>query len=406
MSNQPPSPPVKLAGAANDVAQGPNHAQWADIVQQIGAEIAGPLSSALERIHNLMVTGQIDRQGLRSLREAVAHAREAGMMGQQLARLASGRVKLARERIHLTQLLRSVLAQRSRETQARGIQVRQVLKPVEVMADGSLLFALLNALMDWALTSTHSSVDLRLDLTPWPAKARLVCRFAHRSLDMLDNLKPAPTPPSLNSLAWRLLEQTALTMGVLPLREDDGGLTVLTLEFPQTVGEDGVAGTSAPSPAGERAVDRPLERAADRPAERSREAEGAPTTTLNSKPLAGSHLLVVTPRRDLRAQIQDAVKHMGLIIDMVSDMNEASQFCLEGLPHGIVFETAQRGPAFDLLRQELLHEVPEFCFVEVLDMDHLTQLSTATGERMARISRAHLGDALPSVLLFELSRGM
>jgi hypothetical protein len=397
---------VKLAGAANDVAQGPNHAQWADIVQQIGAEIAGPLSSALERIHNLMVTGQIDRQGLRSLREAVAHAREAGMMGQQLARLASGRVKLARERIHLTQLLRSVLAQRSRETQARGIQIRQVLKPVEVIADGSLLFALLNALMDWALTSTHSSVDLRLDLTPWPAKARLVCRFAHRSLDMLDNLKPAPTPPSLNSLAWRLLEQTALTMGVLPLREDDGGLTLLTLEFPQTVGEDGVAGTNAPSPAGERAAERPLERAADRPAERNRETEGAPTTTLNSKPLAGSHLLVVTPRRDLRAQIQDAVKHMGLIIDMVSDMNEANQFCMEGLPHGIVFETAQRGPAFELLRKELLQEVPEFCFVEVLDVDHLTQLSTATGERMARISRTHLGDALPSVLLFELSRGM
>ena len=413
MSSQPPSPPVKLAGAANDVAQGPNHAQWADIVQQIGAEIAGPLSSALERIHNLMVTGQIDRQGLRSLREAVAHAREAGMMGQQLARLASGRVKLARERIHLTQLLRSVLAQRSRETQARGIQIRQVLKPVEVLADGSLLFALLNALMDWALTSTHSSVDLRLDLTPWPAKARLVCRFAHRSLDMLDNLKPAPTPPSLNSLAWRLLEQTALTMGVLPLREDEGGITVLTLEFPQTVGEDGATTGAAPSPVGERPADWPAERALDRPAdrpidramERNAEADAGPTT-LNSKPLAGSHLLVVTPRRELRAQIQDAVKHMGLIIDMVGDMNEANQFCMEGLPHGIIFETAQRGPAFELLRKELMQEVPEFCFVEVLDVDHLTQLSTATGERMARISRTHLGDALPSVLLFELSRGM
>ncbi|MFX8055685.1 hypothetical protein ABTK93_20820, partial [Acinetobacter baumannii] len=81
-----------------------------------------------------------------------------------------------RERQHLAQMLRSVLAQRSRETQARGVQVRQSLKPVEIWADGALLVALLNALMDWALANTHSSVDLRLDLTPWPVKARLSCR--------------------------------------------------------------------------------------------------------------------------------------------------------------------------------------------------------------------------------------
>lgn len=383
MPSQPPAPPLKTSGAANDVAQGPSHAQWAEIVQQIGAEIAGPLSGALERIHQLMVSGQIDRQSLRALRESVAHAREAGMMGQQLARLASGRIKLARERLHLTQLLRSVLAQRSRETQARGIQIRQVLKPVEVVADGSLMFALLNALMDWALTSTHSSVDMRLDLTPWPTKARLVCRFAHRSMDILDDPRAAPAPASLNSLAWRLLEQTALTMGVLPLREDASGITVLTLEFAQTVGDE--AG-SAPPPIAEK------------------EPEHQPST--NSKPLAGSHLLIVTPRRELRVQLQEAVRHMGLIIDAVNDMDEAAQFCLEGLPHGIVFDAAQRGPAFDQLRRELLREVPEFSFIEIMDGEHLTQLSTATSDRMARISRSHLMDALPSVLLFELSRGM
>jgi len=383
MSSPTPAPTVPVSGAANDVAQGPSHAQWAEIVQQLGAEIAGPLSAALERIHNLVATGQIDRQGLRSLRESVAQAREAGMMGQQLARLASGRLRLSRERLQLAPLLRSVLAHRSRETQARGIQVRQMLKPVEVLADGSLMFSLLNALMDWALSCTHSSIDLRLDLTPWPAKARLTCRFAHRSLDLLNEQRsPAGELPSaLNSLAWRLLEQTALTMGVLPLREDEAGITVLTLEFPQTVGDE--AGPSAVA-----------------------EPESDPLPSANSKPLAGSHLLIVSPRRELRGQLQDAVRHMGLIIDMVGSMDEALQFCAEGLPHGIVFESAQRGPAFDQLRAELLREVPGFSFIEVLDGEHLTQLSTATADRMARISRQHVPDALPSVLLFELSRAL
>jgi hypothetical protein len=385
MSSKPP-PPTASSAAANDAAQGPSHVQWGEIVQQLGAEIAGPLSAALERIHNLVSTGQIDRQGLRALRESVSQAREAGMVGQQLARLASGRLRLSRERLHLTQLLRGVLAQRSRETQARGIQVRQVLRPIEIVGDGSLLFSLLNALMDWALASTHSSIDLRLDLTPWPAKARLVCRFAYRSLDQLEDPRATEPPAALNSLAWRLVEQTALTMGVLPLREDEAGISVLTLEFPHTVGDE-------PGTSGGAGLDVEPEPEEHQPSS-------------NSKPLAGSHVLIVSPRRELRAQIQAAIQHMGLIIDVVGSMEEATQFCLEGLPHGILFEQAQRGPAFEQLHAEIMREVPEFSFVEVLDQEHLTQLSTATADGLARISRHHLTDALPSVLLFELSKGL
>ncbi|MET0517244.1 MAG: hypothetical protein ABW005_00280 [Burkholderiaceae bacterium] len=389
MSSKPPPPAASIASsaAANDVAQGPSHAQWGEIVQQLGAEIAGPLSTALDRIHNLVATGQIDRQGLRALRESVSQAREAGMVGQQLARLASGRLRLSRERLHLTQLLRGVLAQRSRETQARGIQVRQVLRPIEVVGDGALLFSLLNALMDWALSSTHSSIDLRLDLTPWPAKARLVCRFAYRSMDQLDDARAGAPPAALNSLAWRLVEQTALTMGVLPLREDEAGITVLTLEFPHTVGDE-------PGTAGAPGLDVEPEPEPE---------EHLPSS--NSKPLAGSHVLIVSPRRELRAQIQSAIQHMGLIVDVVASIEEAAQFCLEGLPHGILFEQALRGPAFEQLHAEVMREVPDFSFIEVLDPEHLTQLSTATADGLARISRHHLGDALPSVLLFELSKG-
>jgi hypothetical protein len=387
MSIPPPTTTASASAAANDVAGEPSPVQWTAIVQQLGAEIAGPLSSALERIHELVSTGQIDRQSLRALRESVAQAREAGMLGQQLARLASGRLKLTRERMHLTQVLRGVLAQRSRETQARGIQVRQILKPVEVMADGSLLFALLNALMDWALASTHGSIDLRLDLTPWPAKARLVCRFAHRSLDLIDDPRATELPQALNSLAWRLVEQTALTMGVLPLREDEAGITVLTLEFPQTVADEPAAAMTSMT-AG------PVER----------DAEHLPS--INSKPLAGSHVLIISQRRELRGQIQAAIQHMGLIVDLAGSMAEATQFCLEGLPHGIVFESSLRNAEFELLFAEVMREVPDFCFVEVLDEQHLTQLSTATADGMARISRLHLDDALASVLMFELSKGL
>ena len=391
MSRPPPSIAAPLA--ANDMAQPPSDSQWGDVVQQLGAEIAGPLSAALERIHTLISTGQIDRQGLRALRDWVAQAREAGMVSQQLARLASGRLRLSRERVPLTQVLRGVLTQRSRETQARGIQIRQLLQPIEVITDASLLFSLLNAVMDWALANTHSSLEMRLDLTPWPAKARLMCRFAHRSLD----LGSAPSaainapPESLNSLHWRLIEQTALTLGALPLREDEAGITMLTLEFPHVASDE---------PAVQQELAPPAQ------AERPELELDDPTPSRNSKPLAGCHLLIVSPRREVRQEIQNAVRHMGLIIDTVGSMDEALQFCEEGLPHGIAFEQSMRDADFDRLRADITGEVPSFSFIEVLDGDHQTQLSTATAEHMARISRQNLQDALPSVLLFELSKAL
>lgn len=378
----PPSPaPVN---AANDVKPEPSPVQWAEIVQQLGAEIAGPLSAALEQIQNLATTGQISRRGLRLLRRSVDDARTAGMLGQQLARLASGRLRLNRERQHLTQMLRSVLAQRSRETQARGVQVRQSLQPVEIWADGALLFALLNALMDWALANTHSSVDLRLDLTPWPVKARLSCRFAHRSLELLgDGGEPPASSVGIDSLAWRLLEQTALTLGVLPLREQEAGITLLTLEFNQLAPDE-----MAP------AVDSTHARL-----EAEAERMGG-----NSRPLAGCQLLILSANRELRSEAQAAVRHMGMLVDVVGSVAEAEQFCREGLPHALIFDAALMNEPLLQLIAGIMRDAPDFSFVEMFDGEHRTQLSTATSDGVARISRRHLPDALPSLLMFELTR--
>ncbi|MBT9504169.1 MAG: hypothetical protein IV092_23190 [Burkholderiaceae bacterium] len=383
MSEPKPGPFNALPAAALAPAPGAERADWADIVQQLGAEIAGPLSSALERIQNLIVTGQIDRQSLRALRESVASAREAGMVGQQLARLASGRLQLSRERLHLTQMLRSVLTHRAREAQARGIQIRQVLKPAEVMVDGSLLFALLNALMDWALASTHSPIEMRVEFTPWPVRARLSCRFAHRAMDVMDERQLDAASAGLNSLTWRLVEQTALTMGLVPQREDDSGITTFSLEFPSTITSE-------------------LENLDDKIEVDQDDFE----PSANSKPLAGSHLLIVASKRELRMQVQDAVRHMGLIIDQVGSMDEAISFCQDGLPHGIVFESALRGASFQALFDELRNEIADFSFIEIHKDGRGTQLSTASVDGLAHVDIRALDDSLPSILLFELSKSM
>ena len=125
--------------------------RWREALNAAGTEIASPLTSALERIHSLITTGRIDKSSLRALREEVEGARRVGMIAQQLTRFASGRLRQSHEHLSLADALNAMLQHRSRETAARGIVVKQTLKTADVVVDPSLLFSLLNAVLDWSL---------------------------------------------------------------------------------------------------------------------------------------------------------------------------------------------------------------------------------------------------------------
>ena len=364
-----------------DEAEAPVEARWRELVTQIGIEIAGPLTAALERVHALADTGRIDRQGLRALREEVERAREAGLIGQQLARFASGRLRQSHERLQLTQMLKSALTQRARDLEARGVQLRQVLKPVEVIVDASLLSSLLDTLIDWSLANAQASIEFRIDTKPWPAHARLTARFTYRATDQLDERGADAVTHGLDSLVWRLLQQTAWTMGLVVDRRDEGATTLLSIEFPRTV-NDALEGVS------------------------SMEIDQGFESSSHSKPLAGNHVLVVAARRALRAQVREAIRHMGLIIDFVSSIDEASEFCRDGLPHAIVFESALGGERFDRLREEIGATAPDFVFVEIVEDGNLFEISSFSGSGLARVGRDAIAGSLPSALMFELSKGL
>ena len=375
--------PVAASGSAHTPHgddRTPNE-RWHDLVAQIGAEIAAPLTAALERINTLTSTGRIDRLGLRALRDEVEAARQAGMIGQQLTRFASGRLRQSHERLQLADVLNGVLSHRSRETQARGISLKPVLKPAEVIVDASLLFSLLNSMLDWALANAQSSIEFMIDVKAWPAHARLTCRFAHRPIDELDDGARAVAPRGLDSLTWRLLEQTAWTMGLLVERKDESHVSVLTLEFPRTA---------------------------------SNEMEGVSTLEINdgfapstnSQPLAGSHVLVIASRREMRVQIRDALRNMSLIIDFVNSVEEAVGFCREGLPHAIIIEAIQSGERFAQFRDEISTEVPDFVFIEIVEEGNAFELSSFSGTNVARVGREVLATSLPPALMFELSKGI
>lgn len=372
---------MSLSPAPQTPAPQETDERWRELIGQIGSDIGVTLTSALERVTALATTGKIDREGLRALRDEIERARRVGMIGQQMARYASGRIRQAPEQLSLTTLMREVLVQRGRETAARQLDVRQSMRPVEVVADATLLHALAQAVLDWVLELARHSVEFRIELKPWPPHALLICRFDHAPEATLPAAVVARTDhlAALDTMSWRLVQQIARTLKLGLERADGPRECTLTLEFPRTVTEQ-IEGVSAV------------------------ELDQGFAASENSKPLAGSHVLVVAARRDLRGDIRDATRHMGLLVDFVNSVDEAEEFCRDALPHAIVYESALAGDRFRRLCDEISAEVPSFVFIEVAEEGNAFQLSGEGERRHALVGRDAVAESLPSALLFELSR--
>ena len=352
------------------------------LVAQLGSEVAATLSSALERVTTLAATGKIDRAGLRLLREEIDRARRAGIMGQQVVRLGNGRVQLASERLDLTGLLHEALRQRGREIETRGIEVRQVLNAAEVMSDTTLLFSLLQTTLDWSFEHAVSRIDLSIEIKSWPAHACMTVAYAHQPADEVDaapGRSASHDELRLNTMAWRLLQQTAGVLGLVLLRRDQPGKTELKLEFPQTL---------APRLS----------------AVPQLEAEQRESQSHNSQPLAGRHVMVLASRREVRNVVRQALRPMGLMVDFVTSVDEAQQLCADGLPHAVIYEAAIAGDHFERLRNEMLAEVPTLVFVRIAEQGKAFEVLNLGGRQFASVGRDAIMSALPEALTFELSR--
>lgn len=356
--------------------------RWNDLVQAVGEEIGEPLTAALERIHAFTSTGQIDRVEMRALRRDIEAAREVGIKAQQVARLSSGRVQQAPEPVQLTEMLQGAVNHRSREIHARGILIKPKLRPVEVVVDASLLFGLLNTVVDWALRHARSAIELWVDVKSWPRHAVLSCRYMHSLADEQDSRSQAlAARASLDSLTWRLIEETARVMGLPLQRHTEGQFTLLCVEFPHTNSETAKAF-------------------------RHLDLDQGFSPSTQHQPVAGNQVLVVGSRRELRLEIKEAIKDMGLVIDLVSSVNQAVDFCTESLPHAVIFESALRGDKLRQLQAELLDEVPDMVFIEILEEGNRFETSGFDHASMAKVGRGALASALPSVLVYELSNSI
>jgi hypothetical protein len=349
------------------------------LVAQLGSEVAALLSAALDRVAALEASGRIDRAGLRALRLEIERARRAGIIAQQVVRLGSGGLQLAPERIDLTALLREALLQRGREIEARGIEVQQVFAPAEVMSDATLMFALLQVVLDWSFEHAVSRIDLDLAVMNWPADARLLVAFYHQPPDEVDTASApleAFEEASLSTMSWRLLQQTAAVLGLCLARRDAPARTELRIDFPCTV---------APSLSA---------------------LEGAQTASViaGAPPLAGRQVLLLASQREIRNLVRQALRPLGLKLEIATSIEEVRPICRSLVPHAVVYESALAGDAFEHLRSEMLAELPQLAFIRIADQGRAFEVLNLGGRQVASVGRDAIIESLPSALLFELAR--
>ncbi len=378
-----------------------------DPVAQLGSEVAALLSDALERINTLATQAQHDKTTLRLLRDDLERARRLAIAGQQLQRLATGRVPVALEALDLTRALSEALRLRSPELQARGLELRQVLAPATVSSDPALLFTLLQALLDWSFEHAARLVSLRVEHQTWPARALLVCRFPHRlPAAAWPEAQAAASPPALDSLSWRLLHQTATLLAVRLRRQGDTQITTLTLEFPDPLpsppdalhGPGAEQGSAGPQAAVQTTTHPPTHAPLN-----THEVETEPWAP-NSQPLAGHHVLVLAARRELRSRVRQALRPMGLMLDFVASVDEASEFCRGGLPHILVHEAALGGLRLARLRTELLAEEPRLGWLQVTEEGQGVELREVQGRATLCIGSEGLEEGLSAALMAALAQ--
>ena len=370
---------TELSGAASPV-EGPAGCgdacrAWIDWLAQAGTEIAMRLTSAIDGMRLVAARGRVDGAEAARLLAELSRARQTAIVAQQLVRVATGQTRHVPERLDLSATVRALVAERVGEGHARATTIVGSLPAVTLEADPALVAQLVHTTLDWAHEHAQSPVHVSLGVARDPrARPRLELHFRAEPARS-DNGHGTPRA-SLDTLAWRLLLQLSALLQSTVRRTLDADGCGLQVEFP---------------PAGA-----PVARVPER-----RRARGTRTTP---KPLAGHHVLVVTPRPELRHDVQQAVRHLGLMIDAVATLDEARDFCRDGLPHAIVADARVGGDPLLALHRELLAEAPGLAVIEVGEHHDGYRTSIDDTTQLARVGRASLGDGLPAVLMFELTR--
>jgi hypothetical protein len=370
--NSSPNPSATNKGAGTEEATGWSlDDQWPEMVANLADQITEGVSALQGAVDQLLARGRISSLEHRVLSVPVDRIKLAGVSAQQIHRFYNGRIRQSHEKIDMADLVEGVLQERKKELGLLGIALRRKLKPVEVLIDPTVAHTFLNAVLDWGLPFGNR-VDIRMDLNSWPQHARLLVRVSN------DGVPPSSSLHADN-LSWMLIQQIAQTAGGVEIsREVSAEGVSLTAMFTRTV--QAVDGISA--------------------------VDLSDDQSSMFKSLSGTYVLTISPSLQIRADVRDALREIGIISDSVVDFNQASEVIRSRMPNLIVVDSEIKDESFEKFRDALLREVFEFPFVEISPDDSSFDMSGFGEFSMAKVGRGNIREALGTAVMFELAKMM
>lgn len=372
------TPKKDQPGVAGGVAGGKTVSEpWSladqapNLLAALAEQIADTTHAMQNSIDQLMVQDRIGRTEHRALTLPLDRVKRTGQLLQQIHRFNSGRIRQSHEKTDLAELVENALQERRKEFALLGVEMRRKLKPVDVLFDPTVAFAFVNALIDWALPFGRR-VDVRLDLNTWPPHARLQVKASSDGA-------PPSSGKSLDNIAWMLVRQIAASAGGIDIqREETADGVNVTAMFHRTV--QAVDGISA--------------------------VDLSDDQSSMFKSLQGIYALVVSPMLQVRADVRDALREIGVSADSVVDLIQAREAITHRMPNLIVFDGQIKGPEFDQFRHDILREVLEMPFVEISPDDSAFHMSGFGEHAMAKVGRGNIREALGTAVMFELAKSM
>lgn len=352
--------------------------QWPNLVAALSEQAVESSNLLLRALNYLVGAGRLRRAEAKALSDAMHQLRSTSLRAQQITRLAGGRIRQARERVDLAELVRHVVDERRSEITAAGATVGHDLQGVDVLLDPPVAISLLNSILDWGLSF---SKDVRLMLAPseFPGPAQLKVRVA--------------TPPPANSahpggvgwtvrprgrrlndgLHWMLLRQVAASSGLDVARSREDGAAILTIDFPKTfLSTDGVSCLDL--------------------------TEGMDA----SAPLRDTWVLVIARDEKLRNEAADALRKMGIDAVAASDTRSAKLVIAESRPNVLVTAYDIPQEEINAFRQEVLGGEERCPLVEITRELPSFHLSGFDRFETPKVGREQLTAELPATVLFEL----
>lgn len=345
---------------------------WQELVTALADHFTESVSGLQGQIDQLLAKGRITKMEHRALNIPAERIKLAGVSAQQIHRFYSGRIRQSHEKVNMADLVEGVLQERKQELGILGIALRRKLKPVEVLIDPTVAHTFVNAVLDWGIPFGNR-VDVRMDLNAWPQHARLQMRVSNEGT-------PPSSSTSSDSLSWMLIRQIAASAGGIEVERDVTAEGVsFTAMFNRTVVQavDGIS-----------AVDLSDEHSS------------------MFKSLSGTYVLTISPSLQIRADVRDALREIGISSDSVVDFGQARDAIKARMPNLIVVDSEIKDDDFEKFRDDLLREVFEFPFVEISPDDSSFDMSGFGEFSMAKVGRGNIREALGTAVMFELAKMM